>query len=78
MKTQELTIQLPIDEIKFIIKQYAKRHRVTVSELVNRYANELQQQKQDIHPDIQKFSGIIPKDIDAQQIYYQHILEKHS
>ena len=77
MKTQELTIQLPIDEIKFI-KQYAKRHRVTVSELVNRYVNELQQQKQDIHPDIQKFSGIIPKDIDAQQIYYQHILEKHS
>jgi len=29
------------------------------------------------HPDIEKGSGLIPKDIDAQKEYYDYIEEKH-
>lgn len=77
MKTAELTIQLPMEEINFL-KQYAQRHRITISELVDRYVKELQiSQKHDIHPDIRRFSGIIPKDIDAHEMFYEHMMEKH-
>jgi hypothetical protein len=70
MKTDALTIQLPTDEISFL-RQYAERHKITISELIDRYARFLQgSHKYDLHPDIQKITGIIPKDIDAEKIFY--------
>jgi hypothetical protein len=77
MKTAELTIQLPIEELNFL-RQYAQRHKITISELVDRYVKELQEsQKCELHPDIRRFSGIIPKDIDSHKMFYEHIMEKH-
>jgi energy-converting hydrogenase A subunit M len=78
MNTDILTIQLPTDEISFL-RQYAERHRITISELIDRYARGLQvSQTYDLHPDIQKITGIIPKDIDTDEIFYQHSMEKHT
>jgi hypothetical protein len=78
MNTDILTIQLPTDEISFL-RQYAERHKITISELIDRYAKFLQvPQKYDLHPDIQKITGIIPKDIDTEKIFYQHSMEKHT
>lgn len=78
MNTDILTIQLPTEEISFL-RQYAERHKITISDLIDRYAKFLQgSQKYDLHPDIQKITGIIPKDIDIEEIFYQHSMEKHT
>lgn len=78
MNTDILTIQLPTDEIGFL-RQYAERHKITISELIDRYARFLQgAQKYDLHPEIQKVTGIIPKDIDIEDVCYQHSMEKHT
>jgi hypothetical protein len=29
------------------------------------------------HPDIERFAGILPSDIDAKGEYYEHLLAKH-
>jgi Family of unknown function (DUF6364) len=76
MNTDILTIQLPTDEIIFL-RQYAERHSITISELIDRYARGLLvSQTYDLHPDIQKITGIIPKNIDTDEIFYQHSMEK--
>lgn len=78
MNTYILTIQLPTDEISFL-KQYAERHRITISELIDRYAKFLQvSQQYALHPDLKKVTGIIPNDIDTEEIFYQHVMEKHT
>ena len=33
--------------------------------------------KYSIHPDIEKFAGMIPKDVDVRKEYYEHLEEKH-
>ena len=76
MNTDILTIQLPTDEIIFL-RQYAERHSITISELIDRYARGLLvSQTYDLHPDIPKITGIIPKNIDTDEIFYQHSMEK--
>ncbi|MGE0086513.1 MAG: DUF6364 family protein [Desulfococcaceae bacterium] len=78
MNTDSLTIQLPVNKIEFL-RQYAERHKITISELIDRYARYLQvSQRDELHPDIEKFTGIIPKDIDVREIFYQNSMEKHS
>ncbi len=77
MSTAELIIHLPVSDIEFL-KQYAKSHGSTVSELIEQYIQSLQASQQaPLHPDIQKITGILPSDIDAQAVYYQHVLKKH-
>lgn len=75
---EKVTIQLPITELDFL-RQYAQKHRVTVPELIERYARNLKAfQKHRIHPDVEKITGILPKDIDVKDMFYQYTLEKHS
>ncbi len=77
MEDAKLTIRLPKTEINFI-KEYAKKHKLTVSEFVQRYIRRLQNYREyPTHPEIEKISGIIPKNIDAKKIYYEHIVKKH-
>jgi hypothetical protein len=33
--------------------------------------------KHSLHPDIEKFAGMIPKDVEARKEYYEHIEKKH-
>jgi len=78
MNTDSLTIQLPVNEIEFL-RQYAEKHRITISELIDRYAKYLKASQQfQIHPDIAKFTGIIPKNIDVREMFHQYSMEKHS
>ena len=30
-----------------------------------------------LHPDLERFAGVIPADLDTKDSYYKHILEKH-
>jgi hypothetical protein len=75
--TTELIVRLSKSEISFI-KEYAKKHGVTVSELIDRYIKRLRaSQKHPLHPDVEKITGIIPNNIDAEALYHKYMLEKH-
>ena len=30
-----------------------------------------------IHPAVERLSGLVPSEVDAEEVYLQHILEKH-
>ncbi|NUO78571.1 hypothetical protein HUU05_00720 [candidate division KSB1 bacterium] len=33
--------------------------------------------KPSLHPDVEKFAGIIPKEVEVRKEYFEHIEEKH-
>jgi hypothetical protein len=77
METAKLTVRLPKKDLEFA-KKYAQEHRITVTELIDRYLRRLQgEQPQLIHPDVEKISGLVPADVDAKTLYHQHLMEKH-
>ncbi|MBS4029280.1 MAG: hypothetical protein KGZ58_11685 [Ignavibacteriales bacterium] len=75
MNSTELTLTLPTEEIAFA-KQYALQHGMTVEELVDRFIKQLQQSRGKIHSEVEKFSGIVPSNIDAEKEYYEHLQKK--
>lgn len=78
METAKLTVRLPKKDLEFA-KKYAQEHQITVTELIDRYLRRLQgEQPPMIHPEVERISGIVPADVDAKAVYYQHLIEKHS
>ncbi len=77
MATRKLTIRLPEEEIDFA-KEYAARHGLTMTQLIDRYLKELQRGPAGrLSPDIVRFSGIVPHSIDAREDYNAGMEEKH-
>lgn len=77
MTTAELIVELPIEEADFL-KLYAEQHGMTVAELLNRYAQALRNAPRQIpHPANVLFTGVVPADADAREVYRRHIIEKH-
>ncbi|MFN2343928.1 MAG: DUF6364 family protein [Desulfonatronovibrio sp.] len=77
MQTSKLTIRLPKDDLEFA-KEYARQHGVSLTQLVNRYFQSIQNATQNVtHAEVQKITGLIPQDIDLNE-YLQHIEKKHS
>lgn len=77
MKVSELTITLPASEAAFL-QSFAKRHKTTISNLIDHYIRQLQLlEKYEYHTDTEKFAGILPSDIDAREVYYEHLEKKH-
>ena len=77
MQTKQLTVQLPEMEINFL-EDYANRHQITVSKVIDYLIEQLQiSEKYVLHPDSEKHSGILPKDIDVEKEYYGYLEEKH-
>ena len=74
MKTTELKVQLPEDEVHFL-ESYARQHAISVAELLTRYARRLHPRAS--HPANIKLTGTIPADIDATEEYLQHVERKH-
>ena len=31
-----------------------------------------------VHPEVERISGLVPPDIDAESLYYEHLASKHS
>ena len=78
MEQTTLTLRLTKSEANFL-KNYAKRNKKSVSDLIEQYIYQLKEiSNTNIHPDIKKISGIIPDNINVEKIYAEHILEKHS
>jgi hypothetical protein len=49
-----------------------------MTELIDRYLKQLRRRPEgDIHPDILRFSGIIPEEIDARKEYHEAMEDKH-
>jgi hypothetical protein len=76
METVKLTVRLPKNDLDFA-KQYAQAHRITVTELIDRFLRSLRSGTGEIHPEVEKISGLIPATVDAKADYRQHVLEKH-
>jgi hypothetical protein len=76
MDTAKLTVRLPKNDLEFA-KRYAQAHRMTLTELIDRYLRSLQGETGTIHPEVEKISGLIPADVDARAEYRAHILEKY-
>jgi uncharacterized protein DUF6364 len=76
MDTAKLTVRLPKNDLEFA-KQYAQAHRITVTELIDRYLRSLQAGVGAIHPEVERISGLIPADVDARAEYREHLLEKY-
>jgi len=75
METAKLTVRLPKNDLDFA-KQYAQAHRITVTELIDRYLRSLRGGGGAIHPEVEKISGLIPPEVDAKAEYHEHVLRK--
>jgi hypothetical protein len=77
MTTSRLTVSLPKSEIDFL-KKYARMNKISVSNLIDRWIKILKaKSKPTIHPDIEKFTGIIPADIYVDKAITEYIMAKH-
>ncbi len=77
METLKLTVRLPKGELEFA-KQYALAHRITVTELIDRYLKSLRRgSKEAIHPEVERISGLIPPEVDARAEYREYAVGKH-
>jgi len=76
METVKLTVRLPKSHLDFA-KKYAQAHRITVTELIDRYLRSLQGRSGAIHPEVEKISGLIPPEVDARAEYREHARSKH-
>ena len=77
MPTRKLTVRLPEEDIEYA-KNYALNHGITLTELIDRYFKKLRlSASEELHPDILRFSGIIPSDIDSRNDYLKDIEVKH-
>src|SRR2546428_11932738 len=77
MPTAELTLQLPLDEVKFL-EAYAQEHGTTPTEVLARYVHRLKNtQKRALHPDVLNITGLVPEHIDSKAEYLQHLRGKH-
>ena len=76
MDTAKLTVRLPKADLEFA-KRYARAHRVTLTELIDRHFRRLRSQEVDeIHPEVEKISGLVPSDVDAEAEYHEHLSKK--
>ncbi len=77
MNSSELTIHLPLDDAEFA-KDYAQSQGISIDELIDRYLKRLRVMTTNgLHPEIEKFSGVVPADVNAEGLYTQHLLKKH-
>jgi len=52
-----------ITEIKKLIDQYLEQRRLS--------------EKYSFHPDVERFAGMIPKEVEVRKEYYEHLEQKH-
>ena len=77
METAKLTVRLPKADIEFA-KRYARAHRITLTELIDRHFRRLRSQEVgEIHPEVERISGLVAPDVDAEAEYHEYLLKKH-
>lgn len=77
MQTAMLTIQLPEEDLEFA-QRYAQEHRISLSELFDRHLRLLRRQAPaEIHPEVERLSGLVPSHVDARVEHREHLFKKH-
>ena len=77
METAKLTVRLPKKDLEFA-KKYAQEHHITVTELIDRYLRRLQAKyPRGIHPEVEKISGLVPPEIDAEAMYREDLIKRY-
>ena len=79
MNDARMTIRLPSDMLLFA-QGYAKKRQISLSELVVRYFTRLKEsfsEKDEIPASVRDVVGIIPSEIDVEQMYHEHLVEKY-
>jgi hypothetical protein len=74
----KLTVRLPNENLGFL-KRYAAEHGLTVTEVLDRYLTRLREgaEGRAIHPEVERISGLVPTEVDAEALYHEHLLDKH-
>lgn len=76
-ETTKLTIRLPKAQVEFA-KRYAKRHGVTVTEVIARYLHALQTAGvEELSPETLRMAGILSPDLDIDAARYEYLMEKY-
>ena len=59
-------------------KLYAAKHNISVSELVETFFLRLEDTTEGVHtPLVRQLTGILPEDVDVEQLYGDHLVEKY-
>ena len=75
--TVKLTIRLPAEDVEFV-KSYARAHHISVTEVIDRGLRRMRvAQPEELLPDIDFITGLIPTDSDAMASYRAHLKGKH-
>lgn len=76
-ETVKLTIRLPREDVAFA-KAYAKAHGLTVTEVIDRYLRRMRSvDERSLSPELDAITGLVPREINAEEEYGRHLLEKH-
>lgn len=74
---QKLTLRLNKRLIEQA-KQYAAEHNLSVSELVETFFLHLESVEEPEHtPLVRRLTGLLPPDVDVQEAYRRHLVEKY-
>lgn len=77
MEKTELKIEISRLQAEFL-KKYTEQTGISASQLISQYIDQLKLLETiPIHPDVQKYTGIIPDEINMKEYHYLHLLEKH-
>ena len=59
-------------------KEYAARHNISVSELVETFFLRLEDAEENGHTQlVRQLTGILPSEVDAEKEYTDHLMEKY-
>ena len=76
--TTKLTIRLPKQDVAFV-KTYAKAHGLTVTDVIDRYLRRIRALEQySPSPELDFITGLVPAEVNVEDTYKKHLLEKHS
>ena len=76
-ETTKLTIRVPRDHLQ-AAKAYARRHGVTLTEVIDRYLRALQGSTAQPSQEVAEITGLVPANIDGTKEYRDHLVARHS
>lgn len=79
MNDARMTIRLPGASLAFV-RRYANDMGMTVTELVVGYFERIRHAfaGDDVPHSVRDVAGIVPKSVDAREIYRKHLMERHA
>ena len=79
MNDARMTIRLPGDTLLFA-QGYARKRQISLFDIVVRYFNWLREAvsgEDEMPASVREVAGILPSDVDVEQMYREHVVEKY-